>query len=80
MKWLQKLLLERRERQIKIQDRMVDLENDMKLCSAVVEIAAKEILSIKAILNRNGLNDTVVQLSDEQVKEMLMEGQGNEQS
>lgn len=65
MKWLLKLLEEKRARQISIQDRMVDLEKDMRLCSAVVEIAAKEILMMKAILNKAGLNDSIINLQKE---------------
>ena len=62
-----KMLAERRERQIKIQDHMVDLENKIKelyklsdLQSVVIEVCSKEILTIKALLNKNGMNDSVV--------------------
>lgn len=62
-----KMLAERRERQIKIQDHLVDLENKIKelyklsdLQSVVIEVCSKEILTIKALLNKNGMNDSVV--------------------
>lgn len=62
-----KMLAERRARQIKIQDHLVDLENKIKelyklsdLQSVVIEVCSKEILTIKALLNKNGMNDSVV--------------------
>jgi len=70
-----KMLAERRERQIKIQDHMVDLELKIKelyklsdLQSAVIEVCSKEILMIKALLNKNGMNDSVlnVEVKNEQ--------------
>lgn len=84
MKWITKLLEEYRARQLTIQDRMVDLEKDMKLASAVIEIAAKEILAIKAILNKHGMNDTVLTMTPEQAEEftkgpILRKVENNEQ-
>jgi len=70
-----KMLAERRERQIKIQDHVVDLELKIKelyklsdLQSAVIEVCSKEILMIKALLNKNGMNDSVlnVEVKNEQ--------------
>ena len=79
MKWLIKLLEEKRARQISIQDRMVDMEKNMAVASAVLELAAKEILTIKTILNRVGLNDTILTMTPEQATEHL-KAAANEQS
>lgn len=86
IKWLQKLAVEKRGRQIKIQDKMVDLEQtvqqthkDMQVASAVLELMAKELMLVKAILNKAGLNDTVISLSPEQAEKLIMKVVPNEQ-